>query len=66
MTKDVIITVLKIVVAVITAILGFLGVTSLSSCNVGHSVAGNGRAVIITNDTTVINHSGYINFDRVK
>lgn len=64
MSKEVITTILKIIVAVCTAILGVLGVYSVTACTVAHNLDSVGRAVIITNDTTVINHGGVIKFPK--
>nr|DAH75543.1 MAG TPA: hypothetical protein [Bacteriophage sp.] len=38
----------------------YLGVTSLSSCTYSRSTIGEGRATIITTDTTFIQHSGVL------
>lgn len=60
MNKSVVTLILKIVVAVATAILSVLGANTLASCSVNHAIDGYGRAVIVTTDTTVINHQGYL------
>lgn len=60
MTKDKIILILKIVVAVATAILSVLGASALSSCSTSHSIDGYGHTTIITTDTTNIVHKGYL------
>lgn len=64
MKREIIIIVLKVIIAIATAILGVLGVTSFASCSVGHSVYGDGRATIITTDTTIIQHDGYVKFSK--
>ena len=38
----------------------YLGVTSLASCTYSRSTIGEGRATIITTDTTFIQHSGVL------
>lgn len=62
MKKDIFIFVLKIIVAVATAILGVLGVSSLASCAAAQSYTqSKGKAVITVNDTTIIEHGGLLN-----
>lgn len=56
--------ILKILVAILTVLCGYFGVTSFTSCTVTRSSDIQGRAVIVTTDTTVINHSGSIKFSK--
>ena len=64
MKKNVWIVILKTIVYAATLALGFLGVSSLASCSVQRNVSSTGKATIITVDTTVIRHDGYINFKK--
>lgn len=64
MKKNIWILVLKTLAYAITLALGFLGVSSLVSCSVQRDVSSVGKATIITVDTTVIRHNGYINFKK--
>ena len=64
MKKNVWIIVLKTVVYAATLALGFLGVNSLVSCAVQRNVSSAGKATIVTVDTTVIRHDGYISFKK--
>lgn len=61
MNKDLIKLLFKILIYVITAVAGFLGVSCFTSCSTSRDVVVKGRAVIVTNDTTVIDHTR--NFD---
>lgn len=61
MNKDIFTFVLKLVVAIATAILTVLGTQALTSCAVKHNIDVKGRGTVITVDTTIINHSGYLN-----
>lgn len=56
--------ILKILAAVLAVLCSYFGVTSFTSCTVTRSSDIQGRAVIVTTDTTVINHSGTINFPK--
>ena len=64
MKKNVWIVILKTIVYAATLALGFLGVSSLASCSMQRNVSSTGKATIITVDTTVIRHDGYINFKK--
>ncbi len=61
MNREKLILLLKVVAAVVAAILSVLTVTS---CNVSHRVDAVGHTVITTVDTTRVNHSGYIYFPK--
>ena len=61
MNKELIKLICKILLYIITAIAGFFGVSSLASCTTSRDVVVRGRAVIVTIDSTFINHSR--NFD---
>lgn len=61
MNKEFIKLILKILLYIITAIAGFFGVSSLASCSSSRDVVVRGRAVIVTTDSTFIDHSR--NFD---
>lgn len=61
MKKETFILVLKVLAAVIAAI---LSVVTVSSCNVSHRVDATGHTIITTSDTTIVNHSGFIYFPK--
>ena len=56
--------ILKILSAILAVLCGYFGVTSFTSCTVTRSSDIQVRAVIVTTDTTVINHSGTIKFPK--
>lgn len=64
MKKNIWVIILKTIVYAATLALGFLGVSSLVSCAMQRNVSSTGKATIITVDTTVIRHDGYINFKK--
>lgn len=63
MNKDLIKLIIKILVYILTAVAGFFGVSSLTSCSSSRDVQIKGRAVIVTNDTTVIDHGRVFNYN---
>lgn len=62
--KEIIIITLKVVIYMCTLILAALGVAAMTSCSVQRDVSVNGKATIVTTDTTYINHNGYIIYPK--
>lgn len=60
MNKEIIKIVIKVVIYALGLIAAYLGVTSLSSCTFSRSSVAEGRAIIVTLDTTYINHQGVL------
>ena len=60
MNKEIIKIIIKVVIYALGLIAAYFGVTSLSSCTYSRSTVGDGRAVIITHDTTIIKHQGLL------
>lgn len=54
--------ILKTIVYICTLILALLGVNSLASCSTSRDVEALGKCIIVTNDTTVINHGRTFNY----
>lgn len=60
MNKELIKLFFKILLYIITAIAGFFGVSSLTSCSSSSSVQIRGITKVVSVDTTIINHDGFI------
>lgn len=60
MKKDFLVIAIKVAIYALGLVAAYLGVTSLSSCTYSRSTIGEGRATIITTDTTFIQHSGVL------
>lgn len=60
MKKDLLVIAIKVAIYALGLVAAYLGVTSLSSCTYSRSTIGEGRATIITTDTTFIKHSGIL------
>lgn len=60
MKKDLLVIAVKVAIYALGLVAAYLGVTSLSSCTYSRSTVGDGRAVIITHDTTIIKHQGVL------
>lgn len=66
MKKEIVIIILKVIIYAVTLILAALGVSTVTSCTVSRESTSSGRAVIVTTDTTVIDHSGVLEFHPLK
>lgn len=64
MDKGVIKIIIKALIYILGLIASYYGVSSLTSCSVARSSDIEGRAVIVTIDTTVINHTGSFKFPK--
>lgn len=60
MNKELLVFIIKVAIYALSLVAAYLGVTSLSSCTYSRSTIGEGRATIITTDTTFIKHSGVL------
>lgn len=60
MNKEIIKIVIKVLIYALGLIATYLGVTSLTSCSTSHSVSSRGTTTIISVDTTIVNHGGFI------
>lgn len=60
MKKEILQIVIKVLIYTLGLIGAYLGVTSLSSCTFSRSSVASGRATIITIDTTIIKHQGFL------
>lgn len=60
MKKDLFVIAIKVAIYALGLVAAYLGVTSLSSCTFSRSSVVDGRATIITTDTTFISHQGVL------
>lgn len=60
MKKDLLVIVIKVAIYALGLVAAYFGITSLSSCTYSRSTIGEGRATIITTDTTFIQHQGVL------
>lgn len=61
MNKELFKLIFKILVYILTAVAGFFGVSTFASCSTNRNVVVRGRAVIVTTDSTFVDHNR--NFD---
>lgn len=66
MNKEFIKLIFKILLYIITAIAGFFGVSSLTSCASSASVQVRGKTEVVSVDTTFVFHDGFIRSKNYK
>lgn len=66
MNKDLIKLICKILLYIITAVAGFFGVSSFTSCASSASVQIRGKSQVVSVDTTIIYHDGFIRSKNYK
>ena len=60
MNKEIIKIIIKVAIYALGLIAAYFGVTSLTSCSTSHNVAASGRTTIVTVDTTIVKHTGFV------
>lgn len=60
MKKDIVQIIIKVALYALGLIAAYFGVTSLTSCSTNHNVVASGRTTIVTVDTTIVKHNGFV------
>lgn len=66
MKKEIIQIILKVAIYALGLIAAYFGVTSLTSCSTSHNVDASGRTTIVTTDTTIVKHNGFVRSKNFK
>lgn len=66
MKKEIIQIIIKVALYALGLIAAYFGVTSLTSCSTSHNVAASGRTTIVTVDTTIVKHDGFVRSKKIK
>lgn len=60
MKKEIVQIIIKVALYALGLIAAYFGVTSLTSCSTSHNVVVSGRSTIVSVDTTIVKHSGFV------
>lgn len=60
MKNDIIKIIIKVALYALGLIAAYFGVSSMTSCSTTHNVDARGRTTIVTIDTTIVKHNGFI------
>lgn len=60
MKKEIIKIIIQVALYALGLIAAYFGVSTLTSCSTSHNVAASGRTTIVSVDTTIVKHNGYV------
>lgn len=66
MKKEIVQIIIKVALYALGLIAAYFGVTSLTSCSTSHNVVVSGRTTIVSVDTTIVKHSGFVRSKKIK
>ena len=66
MKKDIVKFIIKVALYALGLIAGYLGVSTMTSCSTSYNVAVSGRTTIVSVDTTIVKHSGFVRSKNFK
>lgn len=66
MKKEILQIVIKVAIYALGLIAAYLGVSAMTSCTTQHNVQSSGKAYVITTDTTIVKHNGFIRTKNYK
>jgi hypothetical protein len=60
MRKDIIKIIIQVALYALGLIAAYLGVSTMTSCSTSHNVVASGRTTIVSVDTTIVKHNGFV------
>lgn len=60
MKKEIIKIIIKVALYALGLVATYFGVSTMTSCSTSHNVVARGRTTIVSVDTTIVNHSGFV------
>ena len=60
MKKEIVKIIIKVALYALGLIAAYLGVSTLTSCSTSHNCVVSGRSTIVTTDTTIVKHNGFV------
>ena len=66
MKKEIIKIIIKVALYALSLIAAFFGVSTLTSCSTSHNVVASGRTTIVTVDSTIVKHNGFVRSKNFK
>lgn len=60
MKKEIIEIIIKVASYALVLIAAYFGVSIMTSCSTSHNVVASGRTTIVTVDTTIVKHNGFV------
>lgn len=66
MKTDILKIIIKVALYALGLIAAYFGVSTLTSCSTSHNVVASGRTTIVSVDTTIVEHGGFIRSKNFK
>lgn len=66
MKKDIVKIIIKVALYALGLIAAYFGVSTMTSCSTSHNVVASGRTTIVTVDTTIVKHNGFVRSKNFK
>lgn len=66
MKKEIIKIIIKVALYALGLIAAYFGVSTMTSCSTSHNVVARGRTTIVSVDTTIVKHDGFIRSKKLK
>lgn len=60
MKKEIIAIIIKVIIYALGLVGAYLGVSTLTSCSTSHNVVASGRTTIVSIDSTIVKHNGFV------
>ena len=60
MKKDIVKIIIKVALYALGLIAAYFGVSTMTSCSTSHNVVASGRTTIVSVDTTIVKHNGFV------
>lgn len=60
MKKEMLKIIIKVALYALGLIAAYFGVSTMTSCSTSHNVAASGRTTIVSVDTTIVEHNGFV------
>jgi hypothetical protein len=60
MKKEILKIIIKVAIYALGLIAAYLGVSTMTSCSTSHNVVARGRTTIVSVDTTIVKHNGFV------
>jgi hypothetical protein len=66
MKNDILKIIIKVALYALGLIAAYFGVSSMTSCSTSHNVVASGRTTIVSVDTTIVKHSGFVRSKNIN
>lgn len=66
MKKDIIQIIIKVALYALGLIAAYFGVSAMTSCSTSHNFVARGRTTIVSVDTTIVKHNGFVRSKNFK